>query len=823
MFKRKELSLPVFLSVALAIFALLTRYIYNPLLLLAVSGIFLAFAYTRVGRPLKLPRLLTMILVVAFIAALNFFVFVLKVHAEQALVYFLFVLMLARSLSLCKFKDYVQVMSLSALSMLAAGAFNPNPNFHLALLLYMIAAGYWVFKFHLISEYVAHQREKESAPVVIIHTEHTSWIGPFVRTSFVTASIALIIFSLIPRNTPALNFAAAMMGQQFSSTGFGNELTLGEMSKILEDKTPVLRAKYLPEKDQRKNYVGMLYFRGAVYNQYVHQGNTWRWQEERVNQIKRLNSNVTLAEPSLIQPPLEKKPQQSLWRISFDQAVSSNLFVVDRPLAVAVNQSMSLSYNLATNIISNGSQFLPKGMTYQLLSEQSLASFDVLPLTTQPASDETEGRAEDEESGTIETLMSADWEKIIPANTQSKKPSFVPDLRRQPGESNDGVVAITLDTFRPIAEKAIASLPADATAAKKIKAIESWLKNEFNYTLDNRDVDRSAEPVLDFLTRRKHGHCEYFASSLVLLAQSLGYDARVVAGFKDGEYNSFGDYYVVRNCDAHAWSEVLIPDVGWMRFDPTPPAREDFLQKSERGAFKWFWDIVDLMQYSWTDNLDISEGGNRDKFMKGLHQQMMGPEEDVEDNSWSLRQLWRWVVGLVKGRSYKSVFVQVLHFILALSLLGISLFLLRIFVDVAFIAWDTIKEMVHRRWEKRYGLIRYCPVGFYRKLLLWLAVRGVVRQRYETSDEFVNRVGQIRPDIEKELRFITRVYQAVRFGKKRVNFEQEDYIAQMIEEIQQAILTTRVVTREVLVEKPAKEHHDKPAEHSESSQAPGRE
>ena len=345
---------------------------------------------------------------------------------------------------------------------------------------------------------------------------------------------------------------------------------------------------------------------------------------------------------------------------------------------------------------------------------------------------------------------------------------------------------------------------------EKIDALDNWLKSNYTYTLDNRDVDRSVEPIKDFLTRRKHGHCEYFASSLVLLAQSLGYEARVVGGFKDGEFNSFGDYYVVRNCDAHAWVEVLIPGTGWMRYDPTPPARDDMLRRQDNSSFKWFWDIVDLMQYSWTDKLASTEGDNRKEFMEGLHKQVMGPDDQPKETTWSLRTLWKWVQGLFKDRSFKSVFVQVFHFIVILVMVGVVLFLLRIFIDVMMILWETLRQRLRRRWEKRYGLIWYCPVEFYRKLLLWLAARGVVRGRHETAEEFVGRMGKIRPDIEKNFSFLTKVYLAMRFGGKRVNLKQKTYLAHLIELIEQAILTTRVVTREVLVNKPI---HEPPQKH----------
>jgi hypothetical protein len=851
MFKRSELAIPIFICAALSIFALLTRYFIRPLPILLVCEGLLALAYTRVGRPIQLSRMLSFILVFVLVAFMNFLVFVVRMHPEQALVYFLIILQIARAYTLNKFKDYVQIMLLSSLGIMAAGSFNPNPSFPVVLVVFFCIGGYWIYKFHLITEYIIHARKKENSPVVIIHNGQSGWIRPFVRMSLVTCSLALIVFSVIPRQSPSFSLASEYLSSRLSSTGFSNELMLGEMSKILEDKTPVLRAKYLPEEDQRKNYSGVLYLRGAVYNRYVQQGNTWKWIQERgIHNIRQIGHASGTKEPGVIQGPIWHKSSRNLWRFTFEQPIAvTNLFVVDRPLAISTNQVMNLSYNFQSNVVASSSQGIPKGLSYQLFTEQNFTDMKTLPVTTQPfqkkarihkdeplrrmnmvfwattqtattkeskpakGENEIDTESEDKfgaivatetDEETEEADDSADSEITEGEETAIQKEPFL-DLSRMPGEATSRPAEMDLSVYRPFAEKMIAKLPATARDMDKIEAIESWLKSNCQYTLDNRDVDRSKEPVLDFLSRRKHGHCEYFSSALVLLAQSLGYKARVVAGFKDGEFNSFGDYYLVRNCDAHAWSEVLFPGIGWVRYDPTPPARDDILRSQDNSSFKWFWDIVDMMQYSWTDRLSAPEGIDRKEFMESLQKQVMGPEEQSKEETWSLRSLWKWILGLFKGRSYKSVAIQVVHFVLILILLGIALFLLRIFVDVMMILWDTLKQNLRRRWEKRYGLIWYCPVEFYRKLLLWLASRGVVRGRQETAEEFVGRMGKIRPDIEKNFSFLTKVYLAIRFGGKRVNLKQKDYLAHLIDLIQQAILTTRVVTREILVNKPIHE------------------
>jgi protein-glutamine gamma-glutamyltransferase len=78
------------------------------------------------------------------------------------------------------------------------------------------------------------------------------------------------------------------------------------------------------------------------------------------------------------------------------------------------------------------------------------------------------------------------------------------------------------------------------------------------------------DPVANFLFVRKQGHCEYFASSMVIMLRTLGIPARIVNGFRGGEFNDLTGSYLVRARDAHSWVEAYIPGYGWTTFDPTP-------------------------------------------------------------------------------------------------------------------------------------------------------------------------------------------------------------------------------------------------------------
>lgn len=133
------------------------------------------------------------------------------------------------------------------------------------------------------------------------------------------------------------------------------------------------------------------------------------------------------------------------------------------------------------------------------------------------------------------------------------------------------------------------------TTRAKLEAIETHLQTKFEYSLDF-EHDKASEPVLAFLLERRRGHCEYFASAMALLARAIDIPARVAGGYRVAEINELGDYYIVRERDAHTWVEAWVPDEGWSTFDPTPSA--PFATES-RTSTPLVSSLLDLVATGW--------------------------------------------------------------------------------------------------------------------------------------------------------------------------------------------------------------------------------
>ncbi len=111
---------------------------------------------------------------------------------------------------------------------------------------------------------------------------------------------------------------------------------------------------------------------------------------------------------------------------------------------------------------------------------------------------------------------------------------------------------------KEVAQRLVANIdPSDAIG--RARALEAYFRdsNLFEYDLQPVERDPGVDPVEDFVTRHRIGHCEFFASALALMLRQVGIPSRLVVGYKGGEWTD-QSYYLVRNLHAHAWVEAYI-------------------------------------------------------------------------------------------------------------------------------------------------------------------------------------------------------------------------------------------------------------------------
>lgn len=144
------------------------------------------------------------------------------------------------------------------------------------------------------------------------------------------------------------------------------------------------------------------------------------------------------------------------------------------------------------------------------------------------------------------------------------------------------------------------------------KAALDLFNASFTYTLSPPLLGRNS--VDDFLFDTRAGYCEHYSSAFVVLMRSAGIPARVVIGYQGGWRNALGNYLLVRQSDAHAWSEVWLEGRGWVRVDPTAavaPARIEMGAAASSGEQNWYsgsWLLeirnrLDVINNLWTQTI----------------------------------------------------------------------------------------------------------------------------------------------------------------------------------------------------------------------------
>lgn len=147
-----------------------------------------------------------------------------------------------------------------------------------------------------------------------------------------------------------------------------------------------------------------------------------------------------------------------------------------------------------------------------------------------------------------------------------------------------------------------------ATAYDKAAAIEAAMR-AIEYSLEVGPPPPDRDIVDYFLFDMDAGYCDYFATTMTVLARAVGVPARLATGFATGTYDPELGFFIVRKLDAHAWVEVYFPGIGWVPFEPTP-ARTVFdrspppalpLDRAERppsasiARTQWKWPVLGLI------------------------------------------------------------------------------------------------------------------------------------------------------------------------------------------------------------------------------------
>ena len=297
--------------------------------------------------------------------------------------------------------------------------------------------------------------------------------------------------------------------------------------------------------------------------------------------------------------------------------------------------------------------------------------------------------------------------------------------------------------FNPRAQQLAAEWKANSTddAALVRTALSYFNRQGFEYTLEPPLL--GTNNIDEFMFETKQGFCEHYASAFVFLMRAANVPARVVTGYLGGEFNDIGNYYIVRQSDAHAWAEVWLKGQGWVRIDPTGAIAPARIQSGLSAAVSNNAALPFMARNppQWLRNLRLNW--------------------DALANQWN-----QWVLGYDSERQFafltrlgmESVTWQKMAMNMAIGL-GLLVGLFALFM---------LRHLYTRQPDKvQAAWLRLC-----RKL----ARAGLPRAAHEGALDYAARIAAARPELAGTIFDLATRYSALRYGKVQDEQAQSEFI-----------------------------------------------
>ncbi len=345
----------------------------------------------------------------------------------------------------------------------------------------------------------------------------------------------------------------------------------------------------------------------------------------------------------------------------------------------------------------------------------------------------------------------------------------------------------------------------------RARELTSHLHNsgQYTYTLSPPAHPADQDAIEDFLFNQKRGHCEYFASALALMLQSVGIPSRVVIGFNGGEWNPWGKFYLVRELHAHAWVEAYLPFDklpaqlrdhdpqkwqygGWVTLDPTPGAEGSFARLGTPAGRPSLRQAIEYARYLWSNYV---MGLNAEKQLRSIYEPLLNLARDTTRATFSVETwsqvglgLYEWV-GLGEWERTRRIPWR----------LGVLIVLAALAMSWVAWRWRTPGRKQFNSWFSRWGVARRqrVIVDFYDKLETLLARHRRARPAHSTQLEFArdtrdwlatstetSAVAQVPIDL-------AQVYYRVRFGGSPLDSAERKLVEQSLAQLGAALAARR--------------------------------
>ena len=603
-------------------------------------------------------------------------------------------------------RDWICLYLISFVELLVASTLSIDITFALSLLLFLFFGVSTLVLLEMRVSNARVQRQRKADP--LIEPGRGTAVGLQVFGRFpagrmaalsvvMTATILVLavpLFLVLPRIS--LGARNRPHGRTRPVSGFSERVELGEIGTIKESDAVVMKIRL---SEPVSTLPQSLKWRGVALERF--DGRAWTGSRAPRQQIPDSGGYFRLAGSS--------QGTGILWQTCFLEALSTDvLFAASRVLAV----SGDLEY---LHRDSSGALYtaphLHRKLRYTAISDISPINPELIP----------------REQGAAPALVSASCLQL---------PSLDPR----------------------IAELARQVTEPERQAFAKARALERHLKESYRYSLELKGKPANPDPLAAFLFESRAGHCEYFATAMAVMLRQIGIPARLVNGFRTGEYNTLGDAWVVRQYDAHSWVEAYFNPYGWIEFDPTPAE-----PRQERSALaRWLTGVTEAVDMWWWDGVVAYDIWKQSYLAGSMLSELRNVQARISQGSVAL--LERGLAKFAKVRDWPSQ-STVPGTVMIFGAIGISAALCLMFGRPR---WA---RRLFRRFERTFhaGSRPALILSFYREALELLAACGRTRAPSQTPLEFARDLAG-HPASDSFLA-LTRLYNRARFG---AFFEPED-------------------------------------------------
>jgi len=544
--------------------------------------------------------------------------------------------------------------------------------------------------------------------------------GRFLVGTSVLAIAVLIssaaFFFLFPRMGMGFFFGQGRSGQKVS--GFSEELELGHFGTIKNDMNVIMRVEY---PNDRMNAHRKVRLRGISFDKY--DGRRWSKTNKHLRGLPNLPGGrwaVMHDERNWDFPRGQERIEQDIYLepLNMDRRV---IFGEPRMIHVAISNIMldRLKRDRVRFYQDHGTDVMTKGR------KDTALRYQVTSARFNPNIQELREAGADVPEGIASTYLQ------LPDTLSSKISRLAQNITGSHDNNHD-----------------------------KVRAVMRYLRSNYSYTTaGGHDPDN---PLYDFLFERKEGHCEYFSSAMTILLRAAGIPARPANGFFGGAYNRYGNYYAIRQADAHSWVEVWYPKFGWITYDPTPPSM--VIVPPEDGfwaSVTAFFDSLKLKWYRWIVEYDLEKQLDVFKGIGRVLKIVPTPDGDTKNPKAWQRGVKKWVNDPETWLVFAS-----------------PLILIMLWRSRRLWAW--FRNRNQRKKKHPAGRVGQ----LYADLMSLLTKRGLGRTSTETPSEYSQRMKQQGYEGTDQLALITRAFEGALYGARVIGDDEFTRLSQASRDLQ---------------------------------------